>query len=113
MKNLLLLAAMILLLPSCAKSLQQQKAEHSACAKKIVAEYNQKYKDLGDKKGQIAFFNDLCEFNKIPERDCMGAIIKTHMQGQLNGAIQHFTIESVIKPACGDFPGEDKKTKDK
>lgn len=113
MKNMLLIVAVALLLPSCAKSLQQQKADHLKCANKVVAEHNKKYQKLGPEKGQIAFFNDMCEFNKIPERDCMGAIIKAHVEGQLPGVNQHYTIEAIIKPKCGDFPGEDKKTKNK
>lgn len=112
MKKLILMFVLLGLV-GCAKTLEEKREDHKVCAEKVIKQFNQKYKDMGE-RGQVQLFNDMCKFNGVPSDNCMQAILMTHMQGQLQNALDGFAYHTAIVPECGEYPkDEDKKSKDK
>ena len=111
MKKLILLVT-LLMLTSCAKSIQQKQEEWNECATEIVTEKHEEYFALGEEEGRQEFLNDMCKHFKIRQEACMYALAEAHMVGKLGAIIDTYNYEAVAKPECGEYPVEDKKSED-
>ena len=112
MKKIITILALLTLV-SCAKTIEQKQEAWGKCAQAAVKKVNDKYDKLGQAKGQEAFLEDFCSFHRMPKDQCASAIVMSNLEGTWPKVVEDYTYSAVIKPECGDYPVEDKKSKNK